>query len=71
MANKYVSPGVYVRDVDYSIYTTPKNYKRMKKIARIYDNIEIPVIITATQKGPNNPIYLSNSDDFDKIFGKL
>jgi len=36
MANKYVKPGVYVREVDYSAYTPPKNYKRMKKIARIF-----------------------------------
>jgi len=36
MANKYVTPGVYTRDVDYSVYIPPKNYRRMKKIAKIF-----------------------------------
>jgi hypothetical protein len=36
MANKYVTPGVYIRDVDYSVYIPPKNYRRMKKIAKIF-----------------------------------
>jgi hypothetical protein len=36
MGNKYVSPGVYIRDVDSSIYTPPKNYRRIKKILRIF-----------------------------------
>ncbi len=36
MANKYVTPGVYTRDVDYSVYTPPKNFKRMRKIAQIF-----------------------------------
>jgi hypothetical protein len=35
MGNKYVSPGVYIRDVD-SSYTPPKNYRRIKKILRIF-----------------------------------
>ena len=34
--NKYVSPGVYVRDVDISTYYPPKNFKRMRKIAKIF-----------------------------------
>jgi hypothetical protein len=36
MGNKYISPGVYIRDVDSSIYTPPKNYRRIKKILRIF-----------------------------------
>ncbi len=36
MANMYLSPGVYTRDVDYSVYIPPKNYRRMKKIAKIF-----------------------------------
>ncbi len=36
MANKYVTPGIYTRDVDYSVYRLPKNYNRMKKIVRIF-----------------------------------
>lgn len=34
--NKYVSPGVYVTEVDISTYTPPKKLIRMKKITRIF-----------------------------------
>ena len=35
--NKYVSPGVYVTEVDISTYTPPKKLIRMKKITRIFN----------------------------------
>ncbi len=34
--NKFISPGVYVTEVDISTYTPPKKFIRMKKIARIF-----------------------------------
>jgi hypothetical protein len=34
--NRYVSPGVYVKEVDISTYYPPKNFKRMKKITKIF-----------------------------------
>lgn len=34
--NKYVSPGVYVKEVDISSYYPPKKWTRIKKIARIF-----------------------------------
>ena len=33
---KFVSPGVYVTEVDISTYTPPKKLIRMKKITRIF-----------------------------------
>lgn len=34
--NKYVSPGVYVKEVDISTYYPPKKFIRIRKIARIF-----------------------------------
>jgi len=42
---KYVSPGVYVVEGDISIYTPPKNFRRMKKISKIYNSIYTPPFI--------------------------
>ena len=55
MGNKYISPGVYVQERDISIVRPfYKRYLRRIKIGKIFD-IDVPnVIITATQKGPNN-----------------
>lgn len=36
MKNKYVSPGVYVKEVDISSYTIPKKYIRIRKIKKIF-----------------------------------
>jgi hypothetical protein len=36
MGNKYISPGVYVKEVDISTYYPPKKYRRIRKIARIF-----------------------------------
>lgn len=33
---RYVSPGVYVREGDYITYTPPKNFRRMRKITKIF-----------------------------------
>ncbi len=33
---KYVSPGVYVKEVDISTYYPPKKWGRMKKISKIF-----------------------------------
>jgi hypothetical protein len=33
---KYVSPGVYVKEVDISTYYPPKKFIRMKKVAKIF-----------------------------------
>ena len=33
---KYLSPGVYVKEVDISTYYSPKKWIRIKKIARIF-----------------------------------
>jgi hypothetical protein len=56
MGNNFISPGVYVKEVDISIVTPnfSKRYLRRIKIAKIFD-IDVPnVIITSTPKGPNN-----------------
>jgi hypothetical protein len=42
---KYVSPGVYVVERDISTYTPPKNFRRMKKISKIYNSIYTPPFI--------------------------
>jgi hypothetical protein len=34
---KYVSPGVYVVERDISTYYPPKNFRRMGKIAKIFE----------------------------------
>ena len=34
--NKYVKPGVYVKEVDISTYYPPKKWRRIIKIARIF-----------------------------------
>jgi hypothetical protein len=34
---KYVSPGVYVVERDISTYTPPKNFRRMRKIGKIFE----------------------------------
>lgn len=34
--NKYVSPGVYVKEVDISTYHPPKKFRRIRKIAKIF-----------------------------------
>ena len=34
--NNYVSPGVYVKEVDISTYYPPKKFRRKKKIAKIF-----------------------------------
>ena len=34
--NKYVSPGVYVKEVDISGYYPPKKWRRIRKIAKIF-----------------------------------
>lgn len=34
--NKYVSPGIYVKELDISTYYPPKKWSRIKKIAKIF-----------------------------------
>ena len=49
---KFVSPGVYTREVDITTWEIPKNYRRKKKIAKILGIDYSPyVIITSTPKG--------------------
>jgi hypothetical protein len=36
MKTKFVSPGVYVKEVDISYYTPPKNLIRIRKIKKIF-----------------------------------
>lgn len=36
MKNKFVSPGVYVKEVDISYYIPPKNLIRIRKIKKIF-----------------------------------
>jgi hypothetical protein len=71
MGNKYISPGVFVKEVDISIVRPnfSKKYTRRIKIGKIF-GIDIPNVIISTQKGPNNSIYMGNND-FYKIFGEL
>ena len=55
MANMYLSPGVFTKEVDVVIYPRfSKRYTRRMKIGKIFD-IDVPsVIITSTPKGPTN-----------------
>jgi hypothetical protein len=49
---KFVSPGVYVKEVDISTWIVYKNIQRKKKIAKILGIDYSPnVIITSTPKG--------------------
>lgn len=34
--NNYISPGVYVKEVDISTYHLPKKYSRIRKISKIF-----------------------------------
>lgn len=34
--NNYITPGVYVKEVEISTYYPPKNWIRIKKIVRIF-----------------------------------
>ena len=36
MKTKFVSPGVYVKEVDISSYTIPNKYIRIRKIKKIF-----------------------------------
>jgi len=50
----FKSPGVYVQERDITVVKYSKRYLRKRKIGKIF-GIDVPnVIITATQKGPNN-----------------
>jgi hypothetical protein len=51
----FKSPGVFVKEVDISIYPKlSKRYSRRMKIGKIFD-IDVPnIIITSTPKGPTN-----------------
>ncbi len=73
MSNKYVSPGVFVKEVDISIVTPnfSKKYTRRIKIGKIFEIDNKLIITTSTQKGPNYPIKMGSVDDLNKIFGKL
>jgi hypothetical protein len=73
MGNKYVSPGVFVKEVDISIVTPnfSKKYTRRIKIGNIFGIDNKLIITTSTQKGPNSPIQIGSIDDLNKIFGKL
>lgn len=51
----FKSPGVFVKEVDISIYPKlSKRYSRRMKIGKIFD-IDVPnIIITSTPKGSTN-----------------
>jgi len=52
---KFVSPGVYVKEVHISTWTVYKNIQRKKKITKILGiDYSSRVIITSTPKGPTN-----------------
>lgn len=54
--SKYVSPGVYIKETDWSgIYPVfQRNLLRKNKISKIFGlDVKSP-IITSTPKGPNN-----------------
>lgn len=70
MTNRYISPGVFVKEVNISIVRPnfPKKYTRRIKIGNIFE-INSKSIITSTEKGPNSPIQIENFDDFKNIFG--
>jgi hypothetical protein len=57
MINKYLSPGVFIKEMDVSGVIYPrlsKRYSRRIKIGKIF-GINVPnIIITSTPKGPNN-----------------
>lgn len=36
----YKSPGVYVVEREISTYTPPKNFRRIRKIVKIFTNVE-------------------------------
>jgi len=73
MNNKYVSPGVFVKEVDIDIVRPnfSKKYTRKIKIGNIFGIDNKLIITTSTQKGPNSPIQIGSIDDLNKIFGKL
>jgi len=73
MNNKYVSPGVFVKEVDIDIVRPnfSKKYLRRIKIGKIFEIDDKSIITTSTQKGPNSPIQIGSIDDLNKIFGKL
>jgi hypothetical protein len=58
MGAVFKSPGVFVKEVDISIYPKlSKRYSRRMKIGKIFDIDVLNVIITSTPKGgSNNPI---------------
>ena len=68
MGNKYISPGVFVKEVDISIVrpNLSKRYLRRIKIGKIF-GIDVPnVIITSTPNGPNNfPQHITSSNFSD------
>ena len=55
MGNKYISPGVFVKEVDISIVrpNLSKRYLRRIKIGKIF-YIDVPNIIITTPIGQNN-----------------
>jgi hypothetical protein len=55
MCNKYISPGVFVKEVDISIVrpNLSKRYLRRIKIGKIF-YIDVPNIIITTPIGQNN-----------------
>ncbi len=73
MNNKYVSPGVFVKEVDISIVRPnfSKKYTRIIKISNIFGIDNKLIITTSTQKGPNSPTQIGSADDLNKIVVKL
>lgn len=71
MGNKYVSPGVFVKEVNISIVKPnfSKKYLRRIKIGKIFEIDDKSIITTSTQKGPNSPTQVGSIDDLNKIFG--
>lgn len=64
MGNKYVSPGVFVKEVNISIVKPnfSKKYLRRIKIGKIFEIDNKSIIITSTQKGPNSPTQIGSID---------
>lgn len=69
---EYGRPGVYTKEIDFSIWSKPKRLIRLEKIEQLFGVKRTCIIWTATQKPNhpiNNPLLINDYDDFENTFG--
>ena len=69
--NRFVSPGVYTKEVDVSGFSIPKRLLRISKIKELFGVNPINPLYINVQSGISSytPVKIDNYQDFEDMFG--